>query len=119
MCIRDSTKANEVITQKKNVAELTKEELKLVVSGGKIRDTKAQADRLKETRNAKTRPLGFLPDKAPERELVKLGCYRVVMRGGVPQLSKAAVTPFNAQRILLTDDMGEMTAFIELTQWKK
>jgi len=115
----DITKRNEVIIQKKNVSDLSKDELRRLVHRGKINSTDEQAERLKVCRAAKTKPLGFIPDKAQERELVKLGCYRIIMRGGVPQLCKAAVTPFNAQRVLLADNMGDLDAFIELMRWSK
>jgi len=115
---------NTPMVQEKRITELTQNDLKQVIFGSKVRTVSEQANALRK-KARKSVSVVVAPvvkaafQKEPERKLMFLGCYRIVMRGGVPQFAKAATIPLNAQRILLSDNMGDMAAFIELTQWSK
>lgn len=109
------------VVQEKKVNELTQTDLKRLISGAKVRTVPEQTDALRKSIRDKqavaVAPVVKEAFAKPEKKLVFLGCYRIVMRNGAPQLSKAATLPLNAQRILLTEHMGDTDAFIELTKW--
>lgn len=117
----DLKKDNTPLVQEKRVTELTQNDLKQIIHGSKVRTVSEQADAIRKKARDKesiiVTPVVKAAFQPPERKMLFLGCYRIIMRGGVPQLAKAATLPLNAQRVLLTEHMGDVDAFIELTKW--
>jgi len=119
----DFTQEGRPLVQKKRLTDVTAKELDLVLDGAKIRTPHEQAEVLKTRiadRNIQVaRPAMRLPEpETPTRKVMFLGSYRIVFRFGKPELVKCADLAVNAQRILLSKDIGgDLAAVLELTKW--
>ena len=120
----DIKQDGKAVVQQKKLTELTQSDLKTLINKSKIRTPIEQEQFLRARLNAKvadavTKPLIKEQLVKPEKKLMFLGCYRIVMRSGVPSISKAATLPLNAQRVLMVNNMGDTDCFVELTKWSE